>query len=150
PTGRQRYLGGLGAFRDPALQDAALEYALQGPVRVNEIRNITGGIRVQSDQGRDRAFKWLRDHYAEVASKIPEEFQASLPNYARGCDAQRIAIAKAFFSEPAHKVQGTEKELAQVVEAVDDCVGLRGREGPAVGAYLRGLAASGTSRAGAP
>src|SRR5262249_37263471 len=45
PAGRQRYLGGLGAFRDPALQDAALEYALHGPVRVNEIRNITGGIR---------------------------------------------------------------------------------------------------------
>lgn len=139
PAARQRYLGALGRFHDPALQDEALRYALEGPVRVNEIRTITGGIRAQSDRAHDRAFTWLRQHWAEVTAKIPEEFQASLPGYANGCSEERITIAQQFFSEPAHKVAGTEKELSEVVEEVQDCVELRAREGSSVAGYLRTL-----------
>ena len=145
PTARQRYLAALGAFHDPALQDEALRYALEGPVRLNEMRNITGTMREQSDQAHDRTFAWLRANYARLTAKIPEEVQASLPYYASGCSEQRISIARQFFSDPAHKVQGTEKELSQVVEQVSDCLGLRQREGAAVGSYLRGLA-SGSAR----
>jgi hypothetical protein len=146
PAARQRYLGTLGRFQDPALQDEALRYALEGPVRVNEIRVITGGIRSQSDAAHDRAFAWLRQHWAEVTAKMPEEFQASLPGYGNGCSEERISIAQQFFSEPSHKVQGTEKELADVAQEVDDCVGLRKREGTSVAFYLRGLNAGGGTR----
>jgi aminopeptidase N len=152
PSARQRYLAALGAVRDPALQDEALRYVLEGPVRVNEMRYITAGIRQQSDRAHDKVFAWLRANYAKVTAKIPEEFQASLPFYANGCSQERIAIAQEFFSDPKHRVQGTEKELAQVVEEVGDCVGLRQREGAAVATYLRGLAAGGskTAKSGSP
>jgi alanyl aminopeptidase len=153
PSDRQRYLGALGRFVDPAIQDEALRYALEGPVRVNEIRVITAGIRGQSDAGRDRAFAWLRQHYAQVSAKIPSEFQAGFPNYAGGCSRERLDLARQFFAEPAHRVPGTEKELSQVGEEVGDCAGLREREGPAVAAFLRALAAGSgarTARGSAP
>ena len=152
PAARSRYLSALGEFRDPAIQDEALRYVAGGQVRANEIRTIPYGIRSQSDRGRDRVFAWMRAHYTQLTAKMPEAFQASLPGYASGCQAERIAIAKQFFSDPAHQVPGTEKELGQTVEEVEDCVGLRGREGAAVAAYLHRLAGRTpqASRGGSP
>ena len=142
PEARQNYLAALGRFHDPAIQDEAMAYVLQPAVRVNEMRVVLGQIRAQSDRANDRAFAWLREHYAQVTAKMPQEFQAGLPVYGSGCSQARIDVAKQFFGAPVHQVPGTAKQLAKVTEAVEDCVGLREREGAPVVAYLRGLAAS--------
>ncbi len=147
PGARQRFLAALGRFHDPALQDEALRYLLEPAVRVNEMRIVVALIRSQSDQAWDRTFDWLRANYAAVTKKMPEEFQASLPAYGGGCSEPRIQIARDFFAQPAHQVQGTPKELEQTVEEVEDCVGLRAREGAAVTAYVRQLASGGDVRA---
>jgi len=47
-------------------------------------------------------------------------------------------LYKAFFSEPAHHVDGTDRQLGKVETAVNDCVSLREREGAKVEAFLRG------------
>jgi hypothetical protein len=41
-----------------------------------------------------------------------------------------------FFAEAAHRVEGTEKELAKVADSVMNCVSLRKREGKAVADFL--------------
>jgi alanyl aminopeptidase len=147
PPQRQRFLAALGHFEDPALEEEALRYALQGPLRPNELFSITFGIRLRSEAGGDRTLQWVMENHDFFKSKLPAAFMPGLVNVAAGCSAERLAKARAFFSEAAHQVSGTEKELSQVQEQVQDCAGLRQREGAAVAAYLqRNSGESGTRR----
>jgi alanyl aminopeptidase len=148
PVERQRYLNALGAFEDVALEEEALRYVFQGPLRPNETFPIPRTIAARSDRGADLVLRWMMENHERLKARLPVEFLAGLPGYAAGCDTTRIETARRFFSDPAHQVQGTLKDLGQVAEQVDDCAGLRGREGGAVAAYLRKLeSASSGSRA---
>jgi hypothetical protein len=148
PVERSRYLSALGEFEDAALQEAALRYVFEGPLRPNETFPIPRSIAARSDRGADLVLRWMMENYDRLAKRLPVEFMAGLPGYASGCDTTRIETARRFFSDPSRQVQGTMKDLGQMTEQVEDCAGLRGREGIAVAAYLHQLeSASGGSRA---
>jgi len=55
---------------------------------------------------------------------------------------ERLAAARAFFTDPAHHPLGADQDLARTTDQVKDCVSLREREGPAVAAYLAVFAAA--------
>jgi alanyl aminopeptidase len=136
PAVRSRYLGSLGYFRDPALVEAALRYALEGPLRPQELFSVTQGI-TQTESGRDRAFRWMTENYATLVARIPGEFAGFLPGYGSCCDLQRLEAAQAFFNDPEHQARGTVTTLAKVSDASRDCARLREREGASVAAYLQ-------------
>jgi cytosol alanyl aminopeptidase len=139
PSIRQRYLMALGCFDDPTLEAEAMRYGLEGPVRPNELAWIPRSIAVRSEAAADRVFAFQREHYEQIAAKLPREFRSFLAGAGAGCSAERYAIAKTFYSDPSRAVPGTDRQLAKVGDLVGDCVSLRQREGPAVAAYLRGL-----------
>jgi alanyl aminopeptidase len=139
PAERSRYLSALGQFRDPALQDEALAYALAGKVRVMERFQLLGGL-LSSEAGRNKVYAWMTKNYDQLAGGLPVEFQAYFPMFVGGCDEQRLAAAKKFFAEPAHKVDGTDLNMAHVSEQINDCSNLREREGKAVASYLKAMA----------
>ena len=84
PTERARYLQSLGAFRDPALVDRALDYAFSGPLRTNELFAIPASL-TQTPSGSDRAFRWMTENYATLAERLPPEFMGFMPYFAGGC-----------------------------------------------------------------
>jgi cytosol alanyl aminopeptidase len=135
PGSRGRFLGGLGAFRDPALVEEALRYALSGPLRPQEIGAIPRQL-TDTAAGRDRAWRWMTENHAEISKRIPEFGRGFLPYYASGCEAERVEAAREFFGKPEHRAPGTETTLAKVADQVGDCVRLREREGEAVRRYL--------------
>jgi alanyl aminopeptidase len=136
PAVRNRFLGALGHFRDPKLQDAALRYALEGPLRSQEVLAITGGM-TQTDAGRDRTLRWIMDNYDALSKRIAAEFVGFLPNYGTSCDVQRLEAVQAFFNDPAHQTRGTKSTLAKVSDATRDCARVREREGGAAATYLQ-------------
>jgi cytosol alanyl aminopeptidase len=136
PTERARYLRLLGHFRDPALQAEALRYSLTGPLQPTEILRLAGGVG-GTEQGGDRAFDFLRDHYDQLVARVPPVVLPLLPGIIGGCSAERLARAEAFFAAPGHSVAGTERQLANAADQVHDCLRLREREGAAVAAYLK-------------
>ncbi|HVT02298.1 MAG TPA: M1 family metallopeptidase [Thermoanaerobaculia bacterium] len=140
PGERSNYLGALGSFQDPAIREKSLEFALKGKLRPNELFVIPRGLG-STAASRDRLFKWLTDNYDTITSRLPPAFVSFMPNFAAGCEAERLQAAKSFFAQEGHHVEGTEKELQKVTEQVNDCVALRQREGSAVSAYLNGLSA---------
>ncbi|MFQ5767456.1 MAG: ERAP1-like C-terminal domain-containing protein, partial [Acidobacteriota bacterium] len=142
PAVRGRYLSALGRFADVDLQEKALQYVLEGPVRPNELFQIPRGLG-RTEAGEARLFTWLTRHFEALSARIPPQFVASLPFFAGGCSSDRLEAARRFFSDPAHQVQGTGRTLAKLSDQVHDCVRLRKREGPAVEAYLRPRRASG-------
>jgi alanyl aminopeptidase len=138
PVERRRFLGVLGSFPDTAIQDEALRYALEGPIRPTEIFGIPGSLP-DTEASTDRLFDWLTENYEAVSSKLPPDFRSMLVNIGGGCTTDRLEAAREFFMDPARKVDGTEAQLQKVTDRVNDCVGLREREGAAVAAYLEGL-----------
>ncbi len=136
PTDRRRYLAALGSFQDAAIREQALAYSLEGPLRPQELFAI-GQAVASSAEGRDRLFEWMTENYDTILSKVPPMFASFMPVFAGGCSAERLATAQAFFGDPARATDAASKQLAKVSEQVNDCVGLREREGAAVAAYLR-------------
>ena len=135
PAERARYLGALGYFRDPKIVEQSLQYALGGPLRPQEMFTIPGTL-ARAFQYEELPFRWMTENYEAIASRIPPMFVVYMPAFAGGCSSGRLEAARKFFAEASHSVAGTEKELAKVADQVNDCVGLREREGAAVSAYL--------------
>jgi aminopeptidase N len=135
PVERLRYLRALGHFRDPAVREEILRYALSGPLRPNEVLRLAGGLG-DTEQGADRIFAWVREHYDEVVARLPPILLPGLPLIASGCSAARLEQGRQFFSAPGKSVPGTERQLASVADQVHDCLRLRERAAPAVAAYL--------------
>jgi len=141
PTARSRYLTALGAFEDSTLQAEGLRYSMEGPLRANELMTIAFNVWGLSDAAADRVLGWMIANYGFLQTKVPRAFLPRNVFVAGGCSKERLARARAFYSDPAHLVSGVEKRLEQVGEQVRDCDSLRRREGAAVGAYLQRVSA---------
>jgi alanyl aminopeptidase len=139
PAERRIYLNGLGAFRDPKLVDENLAYALAGPLKPQEIRTLLGASAAWP-ANRDRSWAFIQQNVGTILKRMPPMYGAFLPLYAGGCSRARIESAQKFFEDPEHTPPGAAQELAKASEAVDDCLGLRAREGPRVKAFLSGTA----------
>ena len=134
PAERARLLRALAAFRDPALIDRTLDYAMTGPLRPQEIMSIPRALG-ENPAARAKTYAWMTQHYDQIAAKIPPDRMVFMPYFADGCSEERWKSAQTFFAEPSHAPQGTATELAKVGESVGDCVRLAAREGDSVRSY---------------
>jgi len=138
PVDRSRYLSALGAFENREIQDEALKFSLDGPIRPDEIFRIPRGI-MTTDKSADHVFRWWLAHYDEITARLPAMMTAFAPFIAGGCSTERLERAREFFEDPDHQVDGTLNNLEKVADQVKDCADLRRREGPAVARYLKTL-----------
>ena len=97
---------------------------------------------MRNGAGRDEVFVWLQAHSDDFKAKLPPMFMGFMPFIASGCSAERLEAARIFFADPEHQAPGTETQLAKVADAVNDCVGLREREGEVVATWLNDLIGS--------
>lgn len=136
PAERSRYLTAMGWFENTGIAKAALNYAIDGEARPQEMFNIIQGVgSLHGDSGM--VWDWFVASFDRMTARLPEPFKAYMPFFAGGCDAKRLEAAKVFFAEDGHSVEGTEVQLGKVAESVTDCVSLREREGEAVGRFLQ-------------
>lgn len=142
PAEQARYLAGFSSCTSPELRDEALEYALTGPVRLNDIFTIVRYVG-NDEAGADRVYNWFTANYDVIASRFPPTFMAMMPFMASGCSEERLNHALEFFSEPDHRADGIDANIARVKDNVMGCVNLRQRERESVVAYLRGLPQAG-------
>jgi hypothetical protein len=135
PADRRTYLTALGSFRGTKLVEENLDYALAGPLKPQEITTMLMTVGSYAPN-RDQSWAWVQKNYAPLMKRIPPMFGAFLPRYAGGCSPHRLEEAKEFFADPEHAAPGTAKELARMGEGVEDCVGLREREGARMKSFL--------------
>ena len=139
PVDRARWLTGLGWFRSPALVDSSLAYSLAGQLRPQERGAITRAL-LERKENQQATYEWMTRNYDAILAATSVNTAPFLPFYAGGCSAERLAQAKQFFAEPTHNKPGVPQSLAQVSDVVNDCVGLKQREGAPVQAFLRQVA----------
>ncbi len=138
PTDRAPLLGALGNFRDPKLREEALAYTLAGPLRPNEIFDIPQSMGSTIGQEK-QVFEWVTQNYDAIMKKLPPVYAVYLPYMGSSCEKDQLEKTRVFYSAPEHTAPGMEPELARVLEAGNDCIGLRSREGKAVESYLTQL-----------
>jgi aminopeptidase N len=144
PAVRQQFLSALGAFREPALRTAALDYVLAGSLRPNELFTIPQSVG-EDEAGRELSYHWMTEHYDAITGRLPKEFAGFMPMFASGCSEARLKDAKTFFSDPSRQAPGLERTISQLTDRVEDCVQLREREGQAMTTYLQETAQASTA-----
>ena len=133
---RDDLLAGLGAFRDPALFDAALDAALSDRI---DARDGVRVLRAASEDARTAplALRYLRDHYDAIVKRLPEDYPASLPKFGSYlCDAGEKTEFESFFSERATKVPGGMRNMAQALEEINICIAAGQAQRPRLKAFL--------------
>jgi alanyl aminopeptidase len=138
PAERGVYLGALGGFENEGLEEEALQYALTGPLRPQELFTIPGTVGGRGRRHEMKVWEWMANNYDAIKGKVPPMYLAFFPMQASGCDEHKLELAKSFFGDATHQVPGTLRQLGRVSERVMACVDLRNREGAAAAAYLNG------------
>lgn len=138
PQQRRSLLSAMGEFRRPEAVEAALRFAMEGPLRPNERTSIPSSLS-EDPELQDRVYRWMKETYDEMADEIPPDRMARMPRYVRGCSVETLADAREFFSHSSRQPAGTDVELRKAEDAVHACVSLRMREAEAAGDYLRRL-----------
>jgi len=138
---RQRILGALASFRDPAAIEAGYNAVLSG-----EIPFIQGAQLLFAGQGQESTrkmpFDFLKAHFDEIVAKRPQgggsDFGARLPSVGQSyCDTKSKEELEAFFAPRIDKFVGGPRSLHQTLERIDVCIAEKTSEEASVKAFLQ-------------
>ena len=136
---RERIIGALSSFRDPAAIGAAKQALLTGEIPFMEGNYLlfAGG---QFPATRKLPFQFLAAHYDEIVAKRAGgvfDIGSALPYVGAGfCDAESAKELENFFEPRLDKLLGAHHTLAEVLESVHACIALKAAQEPSVAAFL--------------
>ncbi len=128
PQIKEVALGLMSAFRDPALEQRSLEYAISGKVRNQDaIFEFLGPL--EQRQTRDAAWNFIEQNWDQVQKQLT----TSMGGYLVGatgvfCSEQKKQEVVSFFK--AHPVPASSDALQRAEDSMDECVQLRSAQGP--------------------
>ena len=132
PEEYYRFFNALAAFRDPALRQRTLTFAL------NDARSQDTPLLLGQLLGADAAVAWMfvKQNWAALVAKLGT-FQG-IPSVVNalggGCSAASSAEIKTFFDD--HPVPEAARALTQVYERIAACVAVDQRQSSAFGKWL--------------
>ena len=152
PSDRALFLSGMGSFRDPKIQAAALDYSLNGPLRPQEAAVIPAamtetGLTLPGARGGGGEFspemmQWTLTHWDALAAKLPPNFASRNLRTMGGCDKSRVATLQQFFADPKRDSPGVTATLKRMSDAMEECSDLHDREAERVERWLSTSAGS--------
>jgi len=134
---RERLLGALGGFRDPALIKASFDLVLGSEFSILETgRLMTAGV--DNPQTRRLVYDLVTANYDALAAKIPGGYAAYLSGVGAAlCDPAMRKEVEDFFTPRTAKLPGGPRILAQSLEGMDLCIANREAQRPGVEAFLK-------------
>jgi len=133
-------------FDDPALLTRTLEFAVGPMMRGQDASAVFGGV-FSNPAGRQLAWDFVRQHWAEVAAKLNNYSEAGIVgNAGNFCDATKRDEVQQFFTE--HKVEAAERTLKLTLEQINSCIDLRAHQEPNLQTWLQNQTASGGGAVG--
>jgi len=129
PSSRQRSIlyRALGRFRDPDLAFRGLDLLLRDGFDMREAFFPLLFGPLAYPETRALPFQFVRQNLDALLKRLPREvggdFAASLPETGLAfCDAGHRGEVKAFFGERVKQYSGGERNLAQTLETIDQCI----------------------------
>jgi len=120
-TTRTRIISALGHAETASLSERALDLALDPGLRVNEIPRLLG-TQFGNPRNRERAWKWLTEHFDALAARFGSTQVGGTPWYASSFCSEAAADQVArFFAPRVSELDGGPRNLASAVEAIALC-----------------------------
>jgi aminopeptidase N len=135
PEEYYRFFNALPSFRDPALVQRTLRFAISADVRTQDTATLIAGLLTRTSS-EDAAWAFVKENW-DMLTKTLGVFQG-IPRIAGAvgafCTREKRAEAEQFFK--AHPVPAAERTLRQAFERIDSCVALKERQAPAAASWL--------------
>jgi aminopeptidase N/puromycin-sensitive aminopeptidase len=129
---RSLYL--LAQFKDPALQKRTLEYAVSGKVK-NQDSSFLIFIELQIPESRELAWEFVQQNWDKVQAQLTTATGGGLVGSTGSfCDVKHRDEVTAFFA--SHKVAASDRSLPRAINAINDCIDLRGAQNPSLKEWL--------------
>ncbi len=120
----------------PCCSNVRWRSILTDALRVEDFWSIAGQSG-ESSALQAAAFEWLAGNFAALAAKLGDDAASALPFAGAGfCDTTGRARVQQFFDDPQHQRPGSPRNLAHVLESIDECIRLRARATASVAAFL--------------
>jgi alanyl aminopeptidase len=136
---RGRILDAMGNFRDPALVEQGLVFALSKQLDIREAFGLFFGP-LGDPIARQVLWDYVRTHMDDIEPQVPAIARSYIPYLGSAfCDATHRAEVESFFAPQVKRWPGGGRTLAQVLEEIDLCIVRTERQRPAVRSFLEGL-----------
>jgi len=113
----------LTQFRNPALLERALNYAISSKVR-NQDTAILLGVGLQIPGNREQTWQFIKAHWQQVHAQLTTDTGADLIRYTGGfCSTQAHDDIKDFFA--GHDVSSSRVALHHTLEHINECIEFR-------------------------
>jgi len=135
PEEYYRFFGALTSFRDPALVQRTLKFAISPAVRTQDTGTLIAGLLGQP-HSRDAAWAFVQAEWPTLTQKLGT-FQG-IPDIVGAlgsfCSTEAAGQVKQFFAK--NPVPASERTLQQSIERIETCAALVQRQSPALDAWM--------------
>jgi len=122
-------------FSDPALLTRTLKFAVSPMMRAQDAPQVFGAV-LGNPAGREVAWKFIRDNWAEVSAKLSNYSDSNLVgDTGVFCDAAKRDEVQSFFT--SHKVPASDRTLKLTLEQINGCIDLRSHQEPNLQTWLQ-------------
>jgi aminopeptidase N len=135
PEEYYRFFYALPWFRDPALTQRTLQFAISPSVRTQDTSSLIGGL-LGRPESRDATWSFIKTNWETLTNRLGV-FQG-IPRIAGAvsafCSPDTKAEVEQFFKE--HPVPAAERTLLQAFERIDNCAAVKERQASAASMWL--------------
>jgi aminopeptidase N len=130
-------------FSDPALLTRTMKFAISPMMRSQDAPQVFGTV-LSNPVGREVAWKFIRDNWADISAKLSNYSDSSVVGAAAVfCDASKRDEVQSFFTN--HKVPASDRTLKLTIEQINGCIDLRQHQEPNLQTWLQSHPASGAA-----
>jgi hypothetical protein len=135
------YFNALPYFRDPALVNRTLAFAMSPDVRTQDTGSLIAGV-MSHPWGRDAAWSFVKREWPTLIERLGvfQGVPAVVGATGNFCSAAAAADVKKFFA--AHPLPATERTMRQSIERIENCAATKEKQSPALTAWLNTQAGS--------
>ena len=134
---RERFLGAMGRFIEPAMVAQALALVLTDEFELREALGLLQGA-FGEPRTRELGFAFIKEHFDEITNKLPEAYRPFMAfTFVSLCDDSRKPEIEAFFTPKIAKIEGGPRVMKQALELLSLCSAQRKAEAPGVEAFLK-------------
>jgi aminopeptidase N len=135
PQLRSQALLALANFRDPALVDRALDYALSGQVRNQDALRLVQ-LQMRDRRTRDVTWQYVQQNWPKVKAQLTTSIGGDLvESMGAFCTAEKSTQVTEFFE--GHTVMASSRALNKARDSIESCANLRAAQEPNLKQWLQ-------------
>jgi aminopeptidase N len=135
PQLRSQALLALASFRDPALVDRALDYALSGHVKNQDALRLVQ-LQMRDRRTRDVTWQYVQQNWPKVKAQLTTSIGGDLvESMGAFCTTEKSTQITEFFED--HTVDASTRALDKARDSIEGCVNLRAAQEPNLKQWLQ-------------